>query len=152
MRRGYGSLNERTGRRCACGRPISARAVGCRLCRVYPARPLAERFWAKVPTLGVGCWEWAGGRDNDEGYGRIREGRGGSPFLLTHRVAWELTQGPIPDGLMVLHKCDNPPCVRPDHLFLGTNTDNMRDASAKGRMQHGEAWYASRPWAKRRAS
>lgn len=53
-----------------------------------------------------------------------------------HRVAWDLTYGPIPDGMLVLHRCDNPSCVRPDHLFLGTQTDNMLDRKAKGRGNH----------------
>lgn len=146
----YGSRNAETGRRCTCGRPISKRATGCRFCRTYPVRSLEQRFWSHV-VKGPGCWEWTAGRDSATGYGRIREGSGRStPFLLTHRVSWELANGPIPDGMLVCHTCDNRPCVRPDHLFLGTAADNMRDAQIKGRMQRGDAWYRSRPTFKRR--
>lgn len=58
--------------------------------------------------------------------------------MRSHRAAWELTHGPVPDGLFVLHRCDNPPCCNPAHLFLGTRGDNNRDARAKGRHVHGE--------------
>lgn len=73
------------------------------------------------------CWMWTGARMRGEGsYGRFRN-------RLAHRVAWELFKGPIPFGLYVLHRCDNPPCVNPEHLFLGTQQDNMDDAHQKGR-------------------
>lgn len=86
-----------------------------------------ERFWAKVEK-GPDCWEWKAFRN--KGYGKFTyNGR----MYLAHRLSWILTNGPIPDGLGVLHSCDNPPCVNPDHLFLGTQLDNMRDASNKGR-------------------
>lgn len=79
-----------------------------------------------------GCWRWTGALD-DKGYG-VSSRRGVKPKKIrANRHAWLLNVGPIPDGLHVLHKCDNPPCVRPDHLFLGTNTDNCRDKIAKGR-------------------
>lgn len=76
-----------------------------------------------------GCIEWKGAR-NPQGYGQkcIKGKR-----YRTHRLAWEWANGPIPEGLFVLHKCDNPPCCNPDHLFLGTQTDNMQDMLAKGR-------------------
>ncbi len=94
--------------------------------------PLAERFWTKVDKT-VGCWLWTAYCD-DGGYGVV--GRPGGQLDKAHRVAWELTYGPIPLGLHVLHNCpggDNPACVCPEHLWLGTHSDNMRDAVAKGR-------------------
>ncbi len=95
-----------------------------------PRRPPAERLWAKVEKhLGDGCWLFTGYRD-PAGYGYIGvDGR----VVLAHRLAWELTHGPIPEGLDVLHTCDNPPCVRSSHLFLGTDADNAADKVAKGR-------------------
>jgi hypothetical protein len=72
------------------------------------------------------CNEWKGRRDSN-GYGRV--GKCGR----AHRIAWELVNGPIPSGLFVCHRCDNPACVRVDHLFLGTSADNNRDRHAKGR-------------------
>lgn len=94
------------------------------------ARPLAERFWSRVEKRSPeSCWLWAGKR-NVGGYGRIvNEKR----ERMAHRVAWELTHGPIPGGFQVLHHCDNPPCVNPGHLFLGTIKDNAKDKIAKGR-------------------
>jgi DNA-binding CsgD family transcriptional regulator len=92
-------------------------------------RPLAERFWSRVHK-NRGCWIWSGSR-NRRGYGTINYD--GNRPALTHRVAWELTNGPIPEGMHVLHRCDNPACVRIDHLFLGTDLDNVRDMDRKGR-------------------
>jgi len=96
----------------------------------------SERFWSRVKR-GAGCWIYGSGA----GYGRVKcRGRQES----SHRVAWILTHGQIPDGLIVRHKCDNPPCVRPDHLLLGTYQDNTNDAKARRRIQAG----ASAPSAK----
>lgn len=95
-------------------------------------RPLADRFWEKVHKT-ESCWLWTASVKDGFPYGQI-----GHPGTRTprraHRVSWELHNGPIPAGLFVLHKCDNPRCVRPDHLFLGTQSDNLKDAYSKGRM------------------
>ncbi len=94
--------------------------------------PLADRFWIKVVRSGDDeCWGWSG--TTNKGYGRINVG---GNMVLAHRVAWELTSGLIPPGMCVLHSCDNPPCVNPNHLFLGTHADNMRDMRAKGRHRY----------------
>lgn len=95
-------------------------------------RPLAVRFWEDVVKApGDGCWVFTRGTSrHPHGYGSLSVNR---RETLAHRVSWELAHGPIPPGLRVLHKCDNPPCVRPDHLFLGTQLDNVRDMWSKGR-------------------
>ena len=89
------------------------------------------RFWSKVQKTD-GCWLWTGSRNRTWAYGRFRSGPG-RRSVLAHRFAWELVHGPIPGGLFVCHHCDNPSCVNPEHLFLGTHTDNMRDMVNKGR-------------------
>lgn len=86
------------------------------------------RFWSNV-RRSDGCWEWTGSKRGN-GYGCLAVG---GRQVGAHRVAWETQNGPIPEGLFVLHKCDNPPCVRPDHLFLGTAKDNAMDMARKGR-------------------
>lgn len=93
-----------------------------------------DRFWARVIKTD-GCWEWTAARFTG-GYGKVAL-PGTRRLDGAHRVAWRLTNGAIPDGLWVLHKCDNRPCCRPDHLFLGTCEDNIHDAMAKGRMGGG---------------
>ncbi len=88
----------------------------------------ASRFWDRVEETPT-CWNWTGGTLPD-GYGRFYHD---GEVVTAHRLAYELQRGPIPDGLHVLHHCDNPPCVRGDHLFTGTNADNVADRVAKGR-------------------
>lgn len=91
--------------------------------------PLKDRFWAKVKR-GPNCWTWTAFTTSD-GYGRLWAlGVNG----YAHRVSWMIHHGAPMPSRMVLHKCDNPRCVRPSHLFLGTQIDNMRDAVAKGRL------------------
>lgn len=96
---------------------------------------LAERFEAKyIPEPNSGCWLWIGaigGRD-----GRPMIGKD-SAVAYAHRVAWELYRGEVPDGMSVLHTCDVPSCVNPDHLWLGTQDDNMKDCAEKGRIVPG---------------
>ncbi len=95
-----------------------------------------ETFWSKV-IRGEDCWEWVAAR-TQAGYGRF------SAHDYAHRYSWELHNGPIPEGMFVCHRCDNPPCVRPDHLFVGTARDNVHDAVAKGRFLHGETSTSSK--------
>lgn len=97
-----------------------------------PRQPLAERLWARCERQPNGCLEWQGFRRSG-GYGQIGSGGKAAGLVETHRAAWEITHGPIPPGLWVLHRCDNPPCCDPDHLFLGTAADNVADMIAKGR-------------------
>lgn len=99
-----------------------------RSCRRYPSAPIHDRFWSKVQK-GDGCWEWVG-TIGANAYGVLAVGR---KHVYAHRLSWELHYGPIPDGHWVCHRCDNPRCIRPDHLFLGTHDDNMADMRAKGR-------------------
>ena len=98
--------------------------------RGRPPKPLADRFWGLVDKT-AGCWLWVG-YVNNCGYGRLRPAHS-QPKVGAHRLSWELTNGPIPDRMCVLHKCDNPACVNPEHLFLGTVQDNVNDMRQKGR-------------------
>lgn len=96
-------------------------------------KSLVDRFYGCWIVQENGCWNWTKSKDS-HGYGRIYKGGGGSrEFLLVHRLSWLLFNGPISDDLCVLHKCDNPACVNPEHLFLGTHKDNMQDRDKKGR-------------------
>jgi hypothetical protein len=93
-----------------------------------------DRFWAKV-TKTKGCWLWKAAT-NVAGYGKLYahvDEMGRTHTIDSHRASWAIHFGEVPDGLMVLHRCDNPTCVRPDHLFLGTGLDNVLDCHSKGR-------------------
>jgi hypothetical protein len=92
--------------------------------------PVGERLWRRVRlTDPEGCWEWLGG--TTRGYGLIYDGV--KRYVKAHRVAYEVAVGPIPDGLIVCHACDNRLCCNPDHLWIGTQRDNVWDAIRKGR-------------------
>ena len=92
-------------------------------------RDIALRLAEWHVVTEAGCWEWVGSR-TPKGYGKVHfKGR----TKRAHRISYELAHGPIPNGLTVCHTCDNPPCINPAHLFLGTNADNRRDMMAKGR-------------------
>lgn len=90
--------------------------------------PAPERF-ARQVVHGVGCWLWSGERDR-RGYGVFYAPK----RTKAHRYAYEQASGPIPDGLVICHRCDTPACVRPDHLFAATQSENMKDCSRKGRL------------------
>ncbi len=127
-------------------------------------KSLEQRFWTKVRKTR-GCWLWTAFTD-PLGYGRFGMK---CRMYLAHRIAWQLANGPIPGGLCVLHRCDTPSCVRPDHLWLGTKADNTHDMVMKGRArgkitrgtQHYRAklteemvrrvrdWYATGDWSQR---
>lgn len=91
-------------------------------------KTLTQRFNSKV-SVTPACWLWTGARSGLRYGGLKHEGK----VLRTHRVSYELHKGPIPDGMSVMHRCDNPLCVNPDHLQIGTHLDNMQDMFSKGR-------------------
>jgi hypothetical protein len=92
---------------------------------------IEDRFWANVLKTST-CWLWKGSK-RPNGYGRLQVRGEVNKTFGVHRLSWELHNGPIPSGLFVCHKCDVPLCVNPEHLFLGTQLENMRDRRAKGR-------------------
>lgn len=96
---------------------------------------LDNRFWSKVEK-GPNCWLWKATRNN-QGYGQYWDSRR-KKLVLSHRASWEMAEGnDIPKGLCVLHRCDTPACVRPSHLKLGTQADNLKDMASKGRSASG---------------
>lgn len=96
---------------------------------------MKDRFLSKVEKVESGCWIWKGKVNKHNGYGYAWRIGGGEQ--LAHRRSYELHVGPIPEGLYVLHKCDVTKCVNPDHLYVGTQTENMLDASIRGRISRG---------------
>ncbi len=128
--------------KCGCGRKTNiaiqtiekyghVKGEPFRFCKGHRLQPTTqESFWSKVQKTN-GCWLWTATKTN--GYGMIRNG---NRMVFAHRFSWELHNGPIPDGLCVLHNCpegDNPACCNPAHLFLGTKADNNTDRKKKGR-------------------
>jgi hypothetical protein len=121
------------------------------------ARPLLERLQEKYRiNADTGCWEWTASVKRN-GYGQIGVREPRPTMLDAHRASWIVHKGPIPPKMMVLHTCDVKTCVNPDHLWLGTQKDNMRDCGEKGRVnrekkQRGENHYAARfTWAQIKA-
>ena len=109
------------------------------------------RFWRRVVKAnGEGCWEWIGGRSGR--YGRFRLDN--DTMVWAHRFAYELQHGPLPPGLCACHACDNPLCMRGDHLFAGTRSENIADRDAKGRQSKGPTHSEAirRSWLSRRAA
>lgn len=96
-----------------------------------------ERFWNKVDRSAGpdGCWIWTAAR-NPKGYGRFSVDWRAGKWELAHRTSYRLSVGPIPAGALILHSCDNPPCVNPAHLRPGNYSDNQRDAYDRGRREH----------------
>ena len=139
------AANRHVTKPCACcGAPFHPHYVGskrqpqrfCSLRCGQLKRPdsLIVRFWSKVARR-LGCWEWQAGVST-KGYGKFSVSPGHD--IGAHRFMYQLLYGPIPNGLYVCHHCDNPRCVRPDHLFLGTNSDNILDGVRKGRAATGD--------------
>lgn len=104
--------------------------------------PFTERFERSyIPEPNSGCWLWYGRPRGSNDYGSIN--RDGKP-IAAHRASWELVNGAVPNGLFVLHECDNSSCVNPEHLFLGTHQDNSDDKVFKGRHSRGAAHSAAK--------
>src|SRR5687768_11211559 len=104
---------------------------------VRRCKPLRDRILERISKSAAGCWLWTANVDRD-GYGYLNRGRLGEGNVRAHRASYEVFVGPIPPGLYVLHRCDVPGCVNPEHLFVGTQKTNLQDAAAKNRTARGE--------------
>jgi hypothetical protein len=117
-----------------CGNRICVNPEHLQTGQIKEHQTFEQAFW-KFAQKSKGCWKWNGEIDKD-GYGRMKLPHSKGK-RLAHRASWQVHNGEIPKGLCVLHKCDNPPCVNPDHLFLGTNRDNSDDMVRKNRQARG---------------
>ncbi len=116
--------------------------------RIYRVTNPETRFWKFVDKMSAApCWVWTGAT-SPNGYGRFRPGPKHVPMIGPHRFSFELHNGPIENGHVIMHKCDTPACVNPDHLTSGTNRDNTADAMSKGRMRalFKPGYDPRRPW------
>ena len=111
--------------------------------RWYIRLPLSERFFKYVKKSN-GCWEWTGSK-NWGGYGVIAPDHQPQKLILAHRASWIIHRGVIPVNLKVLHKCDKPQCVNPDHLWIGTQKENMRDMAKKSRQWKQQLFHKIKP-------
>lgn len=117
---------------------------------VLTMTPVHRRVLRRSTTPRKGCWEWQGATQTF-GHGVIGRGSRGEGTVLVHRAIWEWLMGPIPEGMVVMHECDNPRCVRLAHLRLGTRGDNNRDMFDKGRhpLAHDPQFLTRARWANR---
>lgn len=98
-----------------------------------------DRFWSKVDKRSPEeCWVWIAGKRR-RGYGMFASGPSGGLSSAAHRASWQIRNGEIPHGLFVCHRCDNPTCVNPEHLFVASHDENMRDQVLKGRARRGSS-------------
>ena len=113
---------------------LSTKARRDKICRMARSiTPIEVRFWRYVKKLPDGCWLWTGAKAN--GYGVIREAGQFGTLIKAHRLSYQMHVGPLAETDLLCHHCDIPFCVNPDHLFPGTQVDNMRDAAAKGHLK-----------------
>ena len=126
------------------GLAVGSAGIGCLMPALGQRTPAHIRALDKT-LIGEGCWEY-GGKIGNHGYGVVfmPDGTRHGTTALAHRVVYEGMVGPIPEGMYLCHHCDNRKCVRPDHIFVGTDADNKADMYAKGRHPHGETHWKSK--------